>query len=397
MKKYITSEIAELFEPNVYINFVVTLKGNISKNELADAIKNAFNNNESTMSKIVMEPSGKAYYEKMPETECKIFFDNRDWREIVSESEKKPFEINKGELIRAFIIDNTDSLILLIQAHHLVGDGMSIVCFLNDIFDSLDGKTLDYKPLVLINNEYLEDKIKLKFYIRRFIKKINRLWEKSGREISWDDYYAVHNAYWKKNTSYFEFEQYDVKKIKSECSGIATINSYIIAKFLKDNPSLSTIGIPISVRENNKSMSNQTSGITVNYKYNTNKSFEYNLRKLHSNIRKVLDNNYLKYFVLSFETKVNPAIVSGLIMQKYGVYDSKLTKELMPLMGYSGKRYSDIGVTNLKNIEVKEKYNNFSVEDILFIPPKVSYSERVVGISTFRNKLTVCKHKIKNM
>lgn len=397
MRKYITSEISELFEPNVYIDFVVTLKGIITKEMLSAAVSNAYHNNESTMSEIVMEPSGKAYYEKMPETGCRIIYDNRDWREIICESEKKPFEINKGELIRTFIINSNGTQKLLIQAHHLVGDGMSIVCFLNDILESLDGKALDYKPLLLIDNDYLDDKMKLKFYIKRFIKRINKLWEKSGRNISWDDYYRVHKAYFKAHSSYFEIEQFDVNEIKKECSGFATINSYIIAKLLKAEPSLSVIGIPVSIRENNKSMSNQTSGITVNYKYNTKKSFEYNLKKLHLRIKKVLENNYLRYFVLSFMAKVNPAIVSGLIMQKYGTYDSKLTEKLMHVMGYSGKRYSDLGVTNLKSIEVKKNYNNFSVDDILFIPPKVPYSERVVGISTFANRLTICKHKVKNI
>ncbi len=32
----------------------------------------------------------------------------------------------------------------------------------------------------------------------------------------------------------------------------------------------------------------------------------------------------------------------------------------------------------------------------LFEPPKVSYAKKVIGISTYADKLSVCYHKIKN-
>ena len=60
-KKAIRSERPNLFEPNDYISMVVTLSGELTKENLEEAVKMAYANNESTMSKIVLEPDGTAY------------------------------------------------------------------------------------------------------------------------------------------------------------------------------------------------------------------------------------------------------------------------------------------------------------------------------------------------
>jgi len=92
---------------------------------------------------------------------CKVLHDSRDWKEIINESEKRTFDIKDGELIRTFIIPNSDGITLLIHAHHLAGDGKSILIFVNDVLDSLDGQPLQFKPMILINGKYLNSRAKL--------------------------------------------------------------------------------------------------------------------------------------------------------------------------------------------------------------------------------------------
>ena len=132
-KKYIRSERANLFEPNDYITMVVTFSGKLTQNEAAQAVKQAYANNEASMSKIVLKEDGSAYYEKLLESGCKVFFDSRNWREILKENEKCPFDLKNGELIRTFIIKEEQGMTLLLMAHHLAGDGMSMLYFIEDI------------------------------------------------------------------------------------------------------------------------------------------------------------------------------------------------------------------------------------------------------------------------
>ncbi len=114
-------------------------------------MKQAFEANEATMSKMVLE-NGLAYYEKMSVSNCKIEIknENKNWIELVNQNENIPFAIDESELIRAFIMPSEDKTQIVIMAHHLVGDGKSIIYFVKDIMNALSGIPLTYKPLALL-------------------------------------------------------------------------------------------------------------------------------------------------------------------------------------------------------------------------------------------------------
>lgn len=67
MKKYIRSERANLFEPNVYISMIVKLSGDLSIKEIEQAVYKAYEANEATMSKIMLEENGDAMQKKLLE------------------------------------------------------------------------------------------------------------------------------------------------------------------------------------------------------------------------------------------------------------------------------------------------------------------------------------------
>ena len=92
-----------LFEPNIYIASLVTLKGDLAADDIVAAVKKAYTQNETTMSKIILE-NGKAYFQALSETGCKVSIDSRDWHEIMHQCEKDTFRINEGELIRTYVI-----------------------------------------------------------------------------------------------------------------------------------------------------------------------------------------------------------------------------------------------------------------------------------------------------
>lgn len=200
-KKYIISERPNLFEPNVYISMVIKIDGNISPEMVRNAVVSAYSANETTMSKIILEENGNAYYKKTETSGCKVFFENRDWIAIIKDSEKRTFAINDGELVRTYIISENQRITLLIHAHHLVGDGKSILILINDILDSLAGKSLTYKPMVLIDYEYLTKRARLLMGVKLLLKKANRKWSKTGKVFTWEDYYAVHRNYWNNHSS----------------------------------------------------------------------------------------------------------------------------------------------------------------------------------------------------
>lgn len=395
MKKYIRSERANLFEPNVYISMIVKLSGDIQSEEIEQAVYKAYEANEATMSKIVLEENGDAYYEKMGSSGCKFIIDNCSWKELLQQSEKRPFALNEGELVRTFLTKEEEQLILLIHAHHLVGDGQSLLILINDIVTRMNKQPIVYKSMLSIDRNILEKRAKLGKWTKLYIKWINKKWHENARIFTWDDYYAIHRKYWNEHVSEIQWKTYDIKELRSRCPKGVTINSYLITILLREHPGWEVVGIPVSIRED-KGMSNQTSGIAVKYKYNFQRTFEVNANRVHKAIYKKLKNRDMKYFILLFMEQLCPSLIDAVLLQSHGCYQNKLTEKLAKVMGYIGDGGRDLGVTNLNIIDIQNVYARFVIEDILFVPPKISYAQKVIGVSTYADKLTVCYHKKTN-
>ncbi len=394
MRKCISSERPNLFEPNVYISMVVKLEGNVTEEEVGRAVEVAYSRNEGTMSKIVLKENGDAYYEKMDRSGCNIFFDNRDWKEMIRESEKRTFDINEGEFVRTYIISGKEEITLLIMAHHLVGDGKSILILVQDIVNALAGKNVEYKPMLLIDKTYLSERAKLPFGVKMAVKKVNRKWKKVDKSFTWEDYDSVHKKYWDNHFSDIKIETYSAKELKKACKGKVTLNSYLITRLLQEFPESEVIGVPISIREQNNKMSNQTSGIAIKHQYRQKLSFEENAARVHKKIYSKLKNATQKYFVLLFISQLSSTLVDSVLLNTHGCYQNTLTQKMTYIMGYAKNSGRDLGVTNLGKIDIPSDYGNFKITDILFIPPKVSYSQKVVGISTYGDKLHISYHEM---
>ncbi|MDD6072467.1 MAG: condensation domain-containing protein [Clostridiales bacterium] len=391
MKKYIRTERANLFEPDVYISMVVKITGDVSKEAMRQAVERAYEANEATMSEIVLTEQGDAYYEKRRNSGCRTFIENKPWMELLWQSEKEAFHLKDGELVRVFLTEEDEKLVLFIHAHHLVGDGKSVLILLKDIVNALDGQRLTYKPMKLIERDFLQKKARLEAGMKPLLRRVNRKWKKTGRSFGWEDYYAVHKKYWLEHTSQICVQTYDINKIKAQCPKGITVNSYMITFLLRDYPTGKTVGIPVSIREEDGGMSNQTSGIVVKAKYNRKRSFEENLRTVHKRIYREIRSRNKKYFVLLFMEYLCPSLTDAVLLQTHGCYQNKLSEKMARIMGYMGEGGRDLGVTNLNQIDIPDKYSNFSIESIQFIPPSVSYTTNVIGISTFQDVLTVTR------
>ena len=100
-----------LFDPSIYMNVIFTIDGPVSAEKIREAIEKTFTQNQTTLSKAVLDEKGNLFLEEMDHTGCHIYVDNRDWQEIRREQERSPFRINEGEFLRAFITPretNTD-------------------------------------------------------------------------------------------------------------------------------------------------------------------------------------------------------------------------------------------------------------------------------------------------
>ena len=390
----IVTERPNLFEPNVYITVCVEITGKICPHKLTVAIMQAFEANEATMSKIVLE-QGVAYYEKLPASNCKIEIanENQNWIELVKQNEKVPFAIDQGELVRVFMIPFEDKTQIMIMAHHLAGDGKSIIYFVKDIMNALSDIPLNYKPLTLLGRDFTQKELSVsaKLYARYCKLK----W--SNRSFTWQHYYNLHNKYWATVSSDIQYETLSVEEtqkiIESAKEIGCSVNSYLVTMLLQKYQKRCEVGIPVSIREGkNEAMSNLTSGISINYKYDIKKSFTANAIQVHKKITRMLKRN--KIFVLQFLAELPMTLIDAVLLSKYDFCNDCLAEKTAKVMGYSGKKKRDIGVTNLTVIDIPVVYGNYKIGNIIFIPPAVSYSHNIIGVSTFNGRMTISYHNI---
>lgn len=390
----IVVERPHLFEPNVYIAVCVEISGEINLNKLTAAVKQAYAANEATMSKIVLE-DGICYYEKLPVSNCKVEISNEDWLEVVKKNEKISFAIDKGELVRTYIIPLEEKTQILIMAHHLVGDGKSVIYFIKDIMNALSDIPLTYKPLTLITRESLPKK-GLSLLAKLYTKYCKNKW--NNRSFGWQDNYNLHNKYWNNYSSDIQYETLSAEqtqKIIEQSKQIGcSVNSYLVTMFLQKRQKRCEVGIPVSIRQdNNEAMSNLVSGIQINYKYNANKSFSKNAISVNKKIARKLKKKRL--FVLQFLSGFPAALIDAVLVNKYNsIYYDRLIEKTAKVMSYTESTMRDMGITNLGKLDVPVSYGMCKIENIVFIPPAVSYSNNVIGVSTLNGKMTISYHNM---
>ena len=390
----IVTERSNLFEPNVYITVCVEMAGKVCPHKLSAAVKQAFEANEATMSKIVLD-HGFAYYEKMSASNCKIEVkcENENWIEIVKQNEKIPFAIDKGELVRTFIIPSEDETQIIIMAHHLVGDGKSIIYFVKDIMNALSDIPLIYKPFTLLERNLPQKGLPViaKLYARYCKHK----WD--NHFFTWQDFYDLHGKYWEKVSSDIRWETLsarETQRIKDDAKQIGcSVNSYIVTLFLQKYPNLCKVGIPVSIRQDkNEAMSNLTSGISIHYKYDAEKTFAQNALQVHKRISRKLKR--YKVFVLQFLGRLPVTLIDAVLFNTYNFCCERLAEKTAKVLGYSGKYKKDLGISNLTVIDIPVSYGNYEIKNIIFVPPAVSYSNNIVGVSTVNGRMTISHHDI---
>lgn len=392
----ILSERPNLFEPNDYITFYVRIAGCTGAEDLVSAVQTAYGANESTSSKIVLKADGTACYEKLPQSGCKVEIINENWQEIVRKNERIPFNLKDGELVRSFVISDKSECSLLIMAHHLVGDGKAIVYFIECVMRALSGEELEYRHLSMLTKSTLLEDGKLPFFIRNYMEHYNRKWKAMGNRIfTWEDYDRLHRHYWKNNTSEIQYKTFSISEtaaIREKARQIGvSVNSYLVTAFLQADKKNRIVGIPVSVRETgNKSMTNLTSGISITHRFSDKHTFEENAKRVHRKIQKAVKKNRL--FVLQFVSGFLPAVVDGILLSTHDCVENPLLKRLSTVMGYRGNKKRDLGVTNLTVLDIPTSYGKNRIEDIIFIPPVISYSRIIIGVSTVNGKMTLAYH-----
>ncbi len=388
-----------LFDPSIYMSVVVTIEGKISEEEVCAAVKKAYTQNQTTMSKIVLDEQGRIYQEKMEETGCKVFVDTRDWKEILRENERKAFRINEGELIRTFVIPRGKETDIYLMSHHVTCDGNALFLLAEDILDNLQGKEVAYRPTEVMEKNHMINRGNLKFMEKVGLKSISQKWGKEKRVLGWDDYYKLHEEFWKNRQTELIFtivEGDELENLKEESKKCGvTVNSYLVAKLMEKYPESKKLGIPVTVRGKKRSISCLVSSATVYSNYDTQKTFEENLAVIDKDVKKEVTSEGAVYRTPQFVARTDPSLLEMAYYHGVFPYENKRVDIMARILGLYGPERCQLGITNLREIKFPSDYDRFKVTKVTPVAPLLITTEKIFTISTYQGKMQIIESRIK--
>ena len=390
-----------LFDPSIYMNVIFTIDGVVPAEKIQKAIEKTFTQNQTTMSKAVLDEKGNLFLEEMGHTGCHTYVDGRDWQEIRREQERIPFRINEGEFLRAFITPRENSTDIYLMAHHMMADGSGLLILVDDIMNNLAGFEVAYKPTEVMQRKEVIRKGDLPFMSRFRLRLLNGLWAKEKRVFTWDDYYQIHETYWKDKSTYFEFttiEDEELKALKRECKELGiTVNSYLVAKIMKNYPEDHILGVPVSLRGSSNSISNMITSLMLEYRYDPEKALAENAVRAHQIIREGLDSEPMRYHIPQFVAILDPTLMDAAVAHFVLGFDNEAARKASHVIGYTSNLGTDVGITNLGVLDVKTQYGDYRITNMIGIPPHVSATRRVISIYTYNGKMTITDTKVKRI
>lgn len=392
MRHVIETERVDLFDVNIVITMRVLLDREIEFDRLKEAFDKACSVHEVLGSKVVLDASGEAYYEKADGQNNSFTKTDSDLLTIIKENQKKRFKIENGEFMRGFL--SPDGLVFMM--HHLGGDGKSLLYFIETFMNCLEGKECEFVPFKNLTLENLPAESKVPFFYKWLVKRWNKLWEKEKKIFDFSDMDREYESFWNNHETKIEIRRYEKEELtallrKSKEAGVS-LTAYVIADMIKDSDKANDIGLAVDGRTDaNRSMGNQATGISVKYKYDPGKTVEENAKAVSRLMQKKLSDDRYRFFVLKFMGLIDPTLKDSLNLEHAGCFSGKTSAKVAELLGY-GNTAKDISITNLTRVDIPLEYGDVKIEEIAFIPPIVSYAKNVYGMVTANDVMIVSRH-----
>ena len=393
----IETERGDLFDVNMMIAMQVTVSGKATEAELNGAFRDAAAAFEILNTKVVIGENGDAFYDKNDAPANSISFRCFELEELIREQERVRFRLENGEFLRCFVsLSDADEMKMCFLMHHIGGDGKSLCYFIETFLKCLNGEKCGYRRAVFLNGETLPPDSKLPSWALWLVNSYNRKWRKERRIFGFDDMDAAYEKFWRTHKTAVRNEvtgSAELREKLNECKANKIgFTSYTIAEMIRDIPREQDIGLAVDGRtDGNRTMSNQATGISVKYRYDRRKTLVRNAAAIDSAMKKKLRNNTYKYFVLRFMGAFDPTLADAVNLEFAGYFHSGTSAKLAKMLGY-GHNTKDISITNLTRLDIPADYGKYTVTDLIFVPPVVSYGKNIIGMVTVGDHLNTTYH-----
>lgn len=329
------------------------------------------------------------------------------WVHIAKKQYIQPFDLSNGPLIRFLVLHDSEGFDLVLCAHHIICDGMSLNFLIRDILQDAAFPGNSYNPVTIEPPEILPETAinppSFGLIPRLILGLINRIWRKKNISISLETLKELNKAYWEKNQGVnllsWEITPEETSALVKRCrQEKVTVNTAAWTAFLKaqhelqgiEQPFRNQAGLAVSVRNKMKTDVGEAFGfyassLTTQLKDDEKLSFWDMARDFQKKIEKSLKRT--NPFRMLISNEIDSGLIDSLYFDKYGLINEKMSKKFLRKMNWDKLNYG-FSITNVGKVNIPKTYNKLEL-DCVFGPIVYSdVNEKTVGITTAGNKLT---------
>ena len=324
---------------------------------------------------------------------------SKNINEIIKNELKHRFDFEKGPLIRFTLLNQTETT-LIINCHHAICDGLSLMYLFKDITKILSGKNIQVEPKMPVFLEPQNIPQRLGNPISRlFISSINKKWRKETISFSNQLHQEMHTKFWKEYKLQiipFKFSKEETANIASQCKqNNVSVNTGLVTAFLYAEKQLfeqkdysSKVIITDNLRTHLKNQPGESMGFFIstlrpNLEYSEKKTFWENARIFHKKIKRLLEKDLLKNQLIGL---FSPKFLDVMMLNYFRQREDKLAKIMIKKAGMY-KLSATFTIANLGLIEIADNLEQLKIKT-LFGPMAISNAmEKYISVLTINNEL----------
>ena len=334
-----------------------------------------------------------------PPPEVRFETEPFSWDAAVAAEEKRIFHPEDGETCRFRIYPaaGEGGLVLLCSATHLVCDVQGLTYLFRDILKALaepERVWTPQEPQLYDPAEYARAG-KLPFALKIMISTLNRQWRREGKTFTSAEYAAMFDRYWSKLDTAVQactFDKAETERLCKWCDeNDVSLNTALAAAFALAAEE-SGVGLGLTVREKGYTgLGNFSTGVSADFFPSADTSFAERVRDLEYQFRRKLLDPKLRYFQLSFMSRISPELTDAAYFAAFGGYTNRFAAQAAGMFGFTGQSRG-VSLTAAGELPIPVEYGPYRLEGLSFVPPLVPGCQRLLGAGILNGRLSVTMH-----
>jgi len=407
---------------------VLNITGKITGPQIEDALVQLQKRHVLLRSMIVDQPDRTCFIEN-PDISLTLKTIERtgpeQWIQVCMEEDKKPFDYNQEVPIRFIHLSSSNESDIIILCQHAICDGMSLVSLGRDLMNIIGfpGKALEKlpPPLSMFDPSRFPANIRVNWLRKKVYEKINSKWQKEKILFDNEDRHNIEQIFWKSREYLihpWEIQSPVLDKLTAKChEKKVTITNLLICSAMAAHLKIPgpfpqyfpKFSVAVDMRNRFQPpigdlLGLYASGTISKYNYSQKYSVWENASRLQRIVRKQLDDKKLLTHFKQM-TLLDPTMFACIPYKGFGgdvephqsryekIHSYALQHDFM--YRFIKKRYSTVGLnmnfimTNLGKVDIPQKYGEYFLNNIRFIPPASNSAEKVMGAVTFGNTMSL--------